>query len=277
MSTRSNRPGSPVRLLLAALVSLACDPQSGIERSKDDTLLRRGARNEAGRDPLADAALGDAKVVVRKDGTIEIYDRHGELRAQVLDPQARFVATLEPMTGAQAYTKPHPQLSVPLAGLSDWLTRRGQERRAKEALEEQGLSESQRLMTAIAEAAETTERQLAALDGELAALWADTSKPASERRRLLFERWDECEEGDGTGGKLRVSTADTAPDAIRKQAGDRARVAIEQFIRQRLPAGSGDAYGAKELLLLDGRRKSVRRFDPYERAAVGGGGEATAG
>jgi hypothetical protein len=263
--------------ILASLVVLACDPQSGTERSKDDTMLRQGARDDSRRDPLAVAALRDAKLVVLRDGTIELYDRHGELRAQVLDPQARFVSTLEPLTGTQSFAKPHPYVSVPLAGLADWLTRRGQERRAKEALEEAGLSESQRLMVAIAEVAETTERELAALDGELAELWVDTSKPASERRRLLFELWDECEEGDGTGRKLRVTDAETAPDALREQAGERARATIETFIRKRLPAGSGDAFSPAELAALDARRRSKRPFDPYGSTAVAGRAEPAAG
>lgn len=263
MPSHSNRSRSPLGLLLASLALMACDPPPSTERSKDDTLLRGGARDESTRDPVIDAALGDAKVAVLKDGTIEIYDRHGELRAQVADPQARFVATLEPMTGAPGYTKTHPYISVGLAGLSDWLTRRGQDRKAKAALEAEGLSESQRLMTAIAEAAENTERQLAVLDDQLAALWADTSKSASERRRVLFERWDESEEGDGASEPLRVTTAALAPDAIRGQAGARARTAIEAFVRQRLPAGSGDAFTTQEIEALNTRRKSVRPFEPY--------------
>ncbi len=263
MPSASHHHWGAVPLLAGLLAVTACDPPPSVHRSKDDTLLRHGAREPSTRDPVADAALGDAKVVVLKDGTVEIYDRNGELRAQVVDPQARFVATLAPMTGAPAFSQPHPDVSVALAGLSDWLTRRGEDRRARAALEADGLSESQRVMTAIATAAEHTERQLAALDDELAELWADTSTPASERRRVLFERWDECEEGVISSGPLRVTTAVEAPDALRGQAGARARLAIEAFVRMRLPAGSGDAFGSKELHGFNARRKSVQPFAPY--------------
>lgn len=264
-------PRHPIRLswsawLLASLVVLGCDPPGGRRPEQ------RSSEHKAARDPVADAALGDAKVVVLKDGTVEIYDRNGQLRARIIDPQARFVATLEPIAGTEEWAKPSPQLTVPIAGLSDWLTRRGDERRARTTLEAEGLTESHRMMVAIADAAETTEQGLAALEGELAALWSDTSKPAIERRRLLFERWDESEEApEGTAAEVvRVQSAAVAPDAIRAQAGERARDAIEAFIRARLPAGSGDAYGAEELAALDRRRTSRQRFAPYGAQAKAG-------
>lgn len=242
---------------------MACDPPGGRQTSDED------AKGKTARDPVADAALGSAKVIVLEDGTVEIHDRNGELRARIIDPQARFVDTMEPLSGTKEWAKPHPYVSVPIAGLSDWLTRRGNERRPKAALESKGLVESHRMMVAIAEAAETTEQGLAALESELAALWSDTSKPASERRKLLFSRWDESEEdrsGNTTAAVLRIDGAAAAPDALRAHAGQRAREAIEAFIRARLPAGSGDAYGAAELAGLNATRASRQRFDPYRTA-----------
>jgi hypothetical protein len=256
------------------LVLLACDPPS-VGRSTHDTLLPRSGQEETRRDPVADATLGDASLVVLADGTLELRDRHGRLRARVFDPGARFPDVLELSKVPMGRSKPHPEISVRLAGLSDRLTRQGRERREQEALEAKGLTESARVLAAIAEAAEITEQRLAALDGELEALWADASKPASERRRLLFERWDECEEGDGSAEPLRLTTAVEAPDAIRAQAGERGRATIEAFVREHVPAGSGDGYGAAELEALNGRRKSERRFDPY--GAVKDGGAATGG
>lgn len=278
MRTRSGRWQWVVGVGLG-MVGLACDPPGA---ARNDERPTRTAR-----DPVADAALGDAKVVVLRDGTVEIYDRNGTLRAQVIDPQARFVDTLQPIAGTREWTTPHPDLTVPLAGLSDWLTRRGNERRARAALEAEGLTESQRMMVAIADAAESTERALATLDGELAALWADTSRPASERRRLLFQRWDESEEGPKAGDAgdasdagdagdvVRIEGAAVAPDAIRAQAGVRGREAIEAFVRARLPAGSGDAYATEELAALNRGRKSRRPFAPYGAALADG--EATGG
>ncbi len=258
-------------LLGLALGPLACDPPS-VGRSTHDTLLPRSGQGQEGehRDPVADAALGQSTLAILTDGTLELRDRHGRVRARVLDPGARFPDVLELSKVPLGKPKPHPEVSVRLAGLADRLTHQGRERREHEALAAQGLSESARVLGAIVEAAEATERQLAALDGELEALWADARTPASERRTRLFERWDECEEGEGASEVVQPSTAVELPDALRQQAGERARAAIEAFIRKRLPAGSGDAYGAEELAALDGRRKSKRRFDPYgTRAAPG--------
>lgn len=262
MPSRTQRPSGRARLLLAVLALGACDPPSA-DRSTNDTLLPRSGTEETQRDPVAAAALGQAALVVLADGTLELRDRHGRVRARVLDPGTRFPDVLELSKVPMARSKPHPELSVRLAGLSDRLTHQGRERHEQEALAAKGLTESARVLVAIAEAAEITERQLAALDGELAALWADASKPASERRRLLFARWDECEEGDAGAEPLQLTTAVELPDALRGQAGARARAIIEAFVREHVPAGSGDAYDADELEVLNGQRNSSRSFDPY--------------
>jgi hypothetical protein len=279
--SRTHRPRSLAHLIFVSLalpsISLAlgaCDPPSAGRSTHDLLLPRSGQGQEAEhRDPVADAALGEAKLVVLADGTLDLYDRHGRLRARVLDPSTRFPDVLELSKVPMGRAKPHPEISVRLAGLSDRLTHRERARKEQEALEAKGLGESARVLAALAEAAETTERRLAELDGELAALWTDTSKPASERRRLLFVRWDECEEGDGSTEPLRLTTAVEAPDALRGQAGDRARATIEAFVRKHVPTGSGDAFGAEELAAFNGRRKSTRRFDPYGPSARPGPGQ----
>lgn len=242
-----------------ALVAVACDPPPGV--NKDGSPAEN--RGAAGADPIADAALGKAHVSVLEDGTIEIYDRYGELRAVIVDPKARFSETMEPITGTKEWTKANPQLSIPLGGLAEWLTKRGQDRRAKAQLESKGLSESQRMMVAIAESAERSEQRLAELDTELAEIWADTSKAAADRRRLIFARWDECEEGDPETVTLRIEDASTAADAIRKHAGERARAVIEAFVRKELPMNGPDAYTHEELTALDEGRTSTRHFRPY--------------
>lgn len=278
MSSSHARPRSRAGLLFAWLALAACDPPSA-GRSTHDTLLPRSGQGQETeqRDPVTEAALGEARLVVLADGTLDLYDRHGRLRARVLDPGTRFPDVLELSKVPMGRAKPHPEITVRLAGLSDRLTHRGQEREQQEAIEAKGLTESARVLAAIAEAAEITEQRLAALDGELEALWTDTSKPASERRRLLFERWDECEEGDGSTEPLRLTTAVELPDALRGQAGDRARATIEAFVRKHVPARSGDAFGAAELEALNERRESERRFDPYgARASTSPAGDADA-
>jgi hypothetical protein len=64
----------------------------------------------------------------------------------------------------------------------------------------------------------------------------------AERRQLLFELWDEC---DNTN------------------SGREARASILAFIRRRLPLGGADAYSPDELERLNGRRTTAEPFDPY--------------
>ena len=245
---------------MVAWICVGCDPASA---GRSEGNASPGAEGKSAPGALAETSIRDASIIVRQDGAVEIYGRHGDLRARILDPEARFLATLEPLTGTAEWAKPHPYISVPIAGLSDWLTRGAREHRARARLEAEGLTESHRLMVSIAEAAESVELRLAALDAELAALWADASKPAAERRRLLFERWDECEEGEAPRSVVEVQRAAAAPDALRGQAGERAREIVEKFVRAHLPEGGEHAYSREELAQLNRRRASRRPFTPY--------------
>jgi hypothetical protein len=67
-------------------------------------------------------------------------------------------------------------------------------------------------------------------------LWANTRDPAA-RRAMIFELWNECSDDD---------------------AGLRARAIAMLWIRERLPAGSADAYTADELAAL-----APSGFEPY--------------
>lgn len=230
--------------LLASLLALGCDPP-GV-RPEDEA--KRGSEAQV----LGVASLQHAKVLAHRTGMIEVYDRHGDLRVQIVDPEAKFVTTLGPVAGAGEWSKPHPWVTIRLAGLSDWVGRHSQ-----------GHPEVTSWSAAIQEA-ESTEGRLAALEDELAALWAE-KRPAAERRRVLFARWDECEEAAGGPAVARVERVAEAVEAIRKQAGERAREVIEKFVRTHLPAGSGDAFGAEELAALNQGRASRRSFAPYAR------------
>ncbi len=101
-----------------------------------------------------------------------------------------------------------------------------------------------------ADAACETRLQTSVLELEraLEAIWADPARTPVERRRLIFELWDECAE-EGSPAVLRASAL--------------ARATIESFVRRRLPAGGPDAYPVAELALLDRHRLASRRFDPY--------------
>jgi len=77
-------------------------------------------------------------------------------------------------------------------------------------------------------------------------LWRKAVDPA-DRRRALFELWDECEEGTGAAG----------------DAGTRARRQVLGWIRAHLPAGSTDAYSVDEITALNANRQSTQAFAPY--------------
>lgn len=73
---------------------------------------------------------------------------------------------------------------------------------------------------------------------------------AEEKRRLLFELWDECIEGGSED---------------ERQAAERARAAILGFVQSHLPAGSEHGYSAEELAELNRGRSSKQPFSPYAR------------
>jgi len=79
-------------------------------------------------------------------------------------------------------------------------------------------------------------------------LWRDGTVSAAERRRMIFQLWDECaEEGD--------------PDIL--VASRAFRGTVLAFVRRQLRADGPDAYPAAELEALNKERLSRQRFDPY--------------
>lgn len=84
----------------------------------------------------------------------------------------------------------------------------------------------------------------------LSRVWRGPGTPR-QRRRLLFQLWDEC--------------AETGSDEVVTAARE-VRAAIVGFIRRELPAESAQAYSAGELDALNAARTSRERFDPYGRA-----------
>lgn len=89
---------------------------------------------------------------------------------------------------------------------------------------------------------------LAVLPRHLSAILGQRQLPLAQRRRILFLLWDEMAEPD---------------DAERGWAGARARLLIEAFIRERLPAGAPGAYSAAELTAFNRTRHGGVRFEPY--------------
>lgn len=99
---------------------------------------------------------------------------------------------------------------------------------------------------------ERLQKALFALPKELDRTWRDPAMTPEARRRLLFQRWDEC--------------ADARGDDELARAGALARATVLAYIRQHLPAGSPHAYTPAELLALNAERVSREPFAPYEAA-----------
>ncbi len=119
-----------------------------------------------------------------------------------------------------------------------------------------------RLHMAIAFAEKNIDRQLTRLHRDLLEIWS-SDKPPHTRRGLIFETWDDCEDslvvplGDASGKAPSL-------DELRLRAGTRARAKVIAFIRRHLPAGSPDAFTARELVAMNERRNSRERFAPYD-------------
>jgi hypothetical protein len=90
------------------------------------------------------------------------------------------------------------------------------------------------------------ESSLAALPAHLEQVWSDASRSARERRGVLFAMWREAAGSDDEDGA----------------AGTKSRATSEAFIRQRLPAGSEDAFTDDELRRYNARSGGVK-FEPY--------------
>ena len=112
------------------------------------------------------------------------------------------------------------------------------------------LDDTRELRLAMAQEAceERLDETLFALKADLEALWTDPALTEREKKRMIFQLWDDCAE---EGSASMVSH------------GKMARVTIVEFVEKRLPAGSALAYTASELVALNDKRVSKARFDPY--------------
>lgn len=113
----------------------------------------------------------------------------------------------------------------------------------------------QRLTLAARDRSARRETELAALPTELRNIWKDEVRSAKERREIIFQLWDECQEP--AEGEVEGAAA-----------GARARREIVLFIRERLAEGSREAYPKEELATLNLARQSRQRFDPYGRSPL---------
>lgn len=96
---------------------------------------------------------------------------------------------------------------------------------------------------------------LVQMAGQLARMWNDPQLSKRRLRGLLFELWDECQDG----------APDPADALARKRlvVAQRVRWMISCFIRKHLPEGSHHAYSPRELRRMNQGRASTKPFAPY--------------
>lgn len=213
-----------------------------------------------GRGPADTAAMQPQPMIQGKPRTLEeagfIQRRNGALVYK--DPERRFNATLHPdgrITFRNRIGTPFaamPGMTEVLRDASDQELYRIEKRRLIEATEEL------RMAYAARNAQRNVTEQLSGLERQLDTIWKRASLSAEQRRALLFERWDECEELEP-----RKSEEGAEMDDMRKKAGAVARRKIEAYIRRTLPPGSPDAYSEAELRALNANRTSKQPFSPY--------------
>ena len=206
-------------------------------------------------------------VLQRGDGSLEVRDGLGAAERPTLRDPAAHMADPQGADGRRGewWPQAQPFVTVRFPGPGD---RRGARARASVAVGGAGASaqiggEARAPAAGVAEVArrvDALEARLAALEGELAALWAGPGS-AAERRARLFARWDECEEAGAA--TIDAGEGAAALDALRGHAGEQARRTIEAFIRANAPRGGADGFADDEVRALNERRASRQAFAPY--------------
>lgn len=91
------------------------------------------------------------------------------------------------------------------------------------------------------------------VEKDLEEIWSNPRLTLAEKKRRLFEYWDDCIEGDGSASQRDVAGA----MYIREKT--------KEFIRANFPVGSGLEYTSEELRQINVRRDKLSRmvFAPY--------------
>ncbi len=108
--------------------------------------------------------------------------------------------------------------------------------------------------------------RLEALPAELLAVWHDDALSPAQRREILFEHWDACEDRLVIDARGIPAGAVLTVDRLRRDAGDSARQTILDFIRRELDEPQ-ETFTDAELSRFNARRVSVSAFDPNAEPA----------
>lgn len=154
---------------------------------------------------------------------------------------------------------------APVSGPSEWVFRlRGHDPVVAAKAGMLARTRSFRARLAVAWHKQVLATRLSRLPAELEHLWTDSERSFTQKRALIFRRWDECE--DGMLVAVSVPVEGDVLSRARADAAARARRAIERFVRTRIPAAGEHAFTSAELQRLNAARQSREPFAPYERA-----------
>lgn len=158
---------------------------------------------------------------------------------------------------------------IGMGGPTEWLRALSeQELDASAKTEFLNLTRELRIQLAVEFTRQLLRTRLGELERELQSISSDASMSLRDRKELLFNRWDECDERFTLGqpGAEVPQEALSEIDRDRLAAADTARRTIEAFIRRQHARGSARGYTAAELQGLNKRRLSAQPFAPYNQA-----------
>jgi hypothetical protein len=247
----------------------ALPPEATGARTTSARSWLQGGEDAPATDPKRLAGLGLTR---QRDGS-----------ALYVDPGKRFTAAFNPdgsvrfgdrwgrdqhgqrMKGSGWALRQIGPSGIGMSGPTEWLLDlSGVERDAAAKTALLNATRELRIGLAVAFTHNLLRTRLAELDGELRAISDDADQTLAERRALLFQRWDECDE------RMTRDLPSAAPeealseiDRARLDAAASARRTIETFIRRQYPKGSARAYTPAELAEFNRRRVSAEEFAPY--------------
>jgi hypothetical protein len=260
-------PSLALALLMGASL-LACDPSQ---------LLRDQADLTAVAPPPADPPVhvdSPVRAALQEEATKIGFVASGDGYVY-LDPDQRFAANIAADGTIEFLDPPREGVvsdeGLRIGGPADWAVRGSEAKAGAAKLDLIERSASLREQLSVHWYEDRVARKLEQLDDELAGIWGNESLPGSQRRRMLFLRWDECEEALSHIAATTAEEAASSVDATRVKAGAKGRRSVEAFIRRKLPSGGTEAYRSEELVELNAERKSSERFDPYSAAPVNAG------
>ncbi|MCA9691063.1 MAG: hypothetical protein KC636_15770 [Myxococcales bacterium] len=238
-----------------------------------DPALLQGSR-EAYEDAVQNPGVGGGAVqgpAAPPSESVDYAFRREKDKLVYRDPHGRFVATLRP-DGRVDFRNKGAKASwtnIGMAGPGDLIAAAaGEDPYARIKAKLLKATFEMRLEMAVSFQKKQLDKRLRRLSTDLEKIWTNDHRALEERRELLFQRWDECDEPDEVAAQVSevpgfgaIESSDL--DAARLDAAQSARRLIERFVREHAPKGTPEGYTAAELEDMNRRRASQQKFNPY--------------